>query len=147
MDAANLVVELLRPLPTLREVPRGARAPLAGLTAELHNAAAAAPANSSEAERAWALLLLHHRQLLRALLLLHHRQLLERTAAEAAPHLPRAQSCSLLSWSCGLGRLTNLTRLRLPAATGRVAAAADDAALATFTKLASLGGPTPPQEK
>jgi len=67
LDQVNLLAELLQPLPTLREVPRGARVPLAELTAQLcEAAAAAAPLSSPEAERAWVLLVLHHRLLLRA---------------------------------------------------------------------------------
>jgi hypothetical protein len=66
LDTLDLLEELLRPLPTLREVPRGAQVPLAELTAGLCEAAASAPLNSLEAERAWVLLLLHHRLLLRA---------------------------------------------------------------------------------
>ena len=71
----------------------------------------------------------------------------ERTAEEAAPHLPRAQSGNLLLRTCGLGRLTHLTRLLPPAVTADFAAEADDAALATFTKLANLDGLTPLQQK
>jgi len=71
----------------------------------------------------------------------------ERTAEEAAPHLPRAQSGNLLLRVCGLGRLTHLTRLLPPAATAAFAAAADGAALATFAKLAGLDDLTPLQEK
>jgi len=72
---------------------------------------------------------------------------LELTAEEAAPHLPRGQSGNLLLRTCGLGRLTHLTRLLPPAATAAFASAADAAALATFTKLAGLDALTPLQEK
>ena len=71
----------------------------------------------------------------------------ERTAEEAAPHLPRAQSGNLLLRVCGLGRLTHLTRLLPPGATAAFAAAADDAALATFAKLAGLDTLTDLQAK
>jgi len=71
----------------------------------------------------------------------------ERTVEEAAPHLPRAQSGNLLLRTCGLGRLTHLTRLLPPAATEAFATAADNAALATFTKLASLDNLTTLQQQ
>ena len=66
---------------------------------------------------------------------------------EAAPHLPRAQSGNLLLRTCGGGRPTHLTRLLPPGATAAVAAAADDAALATFTKLAGLDDLTQLQQQ
>ena len=69
----------------------------------------------------------------------------ERTVEEAAPHLPRAQCGNLLLRTCGLGRLTHLTRLLSPRATADFASAADDAALATFAKLANLDALTPLQ--
>ena len=71
----------------------------------------------------------------------------ERTVEEAAPHLPGAESGNLLLRTCGLGRLTHLTRLLPPAAPAAFAAAADGAALAPFATLAllaalpALGGP------
>ena len=73
--------------------------------------------------------------------------MVERTAEEAAPHLPRAQSGNLLLRTCGLGRLTHLTRLLPPAATAAFATAADNAALAIFTKLANLDDLTPLQQQ
>ena len=64
LDGTSLLAELLQPLPTFREVPRAAQLPLVDLTGSLCSAAASAAADSTEAERAWELLLLHHRFLL-----------------------------------------------------------------------------------
>ena len=75
------------------------------------------------------------------------REALERTAEEAAPHLPRAQSATLLLRTCGLGHLAHLTRLLAPAATADFAWAADEAALATFARLARLDELTPTQAR
>ena len=72
---------------------------------------------------------------------------LERTAEEAAPHLPRAQSATLLLRTCGLGHLAHLTRLLAPAATADFAWAADEAALATSARLARLDELTPTQAR
>ena len=64
LDGTSLLTELLQPRPTFREVPRAAQLPLADLTGSLCTAAASASADSTDAERAWKLLLLHHRLLL-----------------------------------------------------------------------------------
>ena len=72
---------------------------------------------------------------------------MERTAEEAAPQLPRAQSCSLLLRTCGLGRLTHLARLLPPAATDAFAAAADNAVLEAFQNIAQLDGLSPTQRR
>ena len=66
----------------------------------------------------------------------------ERVAEDAAPHLPRTQSAFLLLRVCGLGRLTHLARLLPPTATAAFTKAADDAVLASFTRLALLDGLT-----
>ena len=66
----------------------------------------------------------------------------ERVAEDAAPHLPRTQSAFLLLRVCGLGRLTRLARLLPPTATAAFTKAADDAVLASFTRLALLDGLT-----
>ena len=71
----------------------------------------------------------------------------ERVAEDAAPHLPRAQSGNLLLRTCGLGRLTHLTRLLPPAATAGFCLEADDAAPATFSKLAHLDALSPTQAR
>ena len=74
-------------------------------------------------------------------------QAVERTAEEAAPQLPRAQSCNLLLRVCGLGRLTHLARLLPPAATAAFSTAADDAVRKAFQRIAQLDELTPAQLK
>ena len=69
----------------------------------------------------------------------------ERVAEDAAPHLPRTQSAFLLLRVCGLGRLTHLARLLPPTATAAFTKAADNAVLASFTRLAQLDGLTEQQ--